>query len=77
MPPPSQLERSGAHVLEFALKLDYFTEANWHRLWERRPLRFTVMATLAEPHATAASVTTDASRRFMPLMRITPFAADR
>jgi cytochrome c oxidase cbb3-type subunit I/II len=45
--PPSELERSGAHVTGFALALAYFEEANWHRLWERRPLRFTVMTTVA------------------------------
>jgi cytochrome c oxidase cbb3-type subunit I/II len=47
LPPPSQLEQSGAPVLELGRSWAYFTEANWHRLWERRPLRFTVWTTVA------------------------------
>ncbi len=33
--------------LELGYKVRYFVEAAWHRFWERRPLRFTLMTTLA------------------------------
>ncbi len=45
--PASQLEQSGAPVLNLAYKLAYFAEAGWHRVWERKPLRFTVWVTVA------------------------------
>ncbi len=44
-PPRSRLE--GAPVLEFAKKLDVWSQMVWHRRWERLPLRFTVMVTIA------------------------------
>src|SRR5690606_13881508 len=28
---------------DFAHRIRYFADAAWHRVWERRPLRFTVM----------------------------------
>jgi cytochrome c oxidase cbb3-type subunit I/II len=40
--PPTSLEKSGAHVVNLAYKLDRFFSTTWHRRWERLPLRFTV-----------------------------------
>ncbi len=42
---PTALEQAGVRV--FGPAIDYFTEANWHRLWERRPFKFTVWVTIA------------------------------
>ncbi len=43
--PESRLK--GAPVLNVAHKLDIFTQAHWHRIWERLPVRFTVWVTIA------------------------------
>jgi cytochrome c oxidase cbb3-type subunit I/II len=40
--PPTSLEKSGAHVVDLAYKLDRFFSTTWHRRWERLPLKFTV-----------------------------------
>ncbi|HSI03002.1 MAG TPA: cytochrome-c oxidase, cbb3-type subunit II, partial [Myxococcota bacterium] len=42
---PTALEKAGVHV--FGRAIDYFTEANWHRLWERKPFKLTVWVTIA------------------------------
>ncbi|GIW99146.1 MAG: bifunctional cbb3-type cytochrome C oxidase subunit I/II [Pirellulaceae bacterium] len=43
--PRSKLE--GAPVLELAKKLDIWARMGWHRRWERLPVRFTVLVTIA------------------------------
>ncbi len=43
--PPSRLQ--GAPVTDFAKKLDVFEQAQWHRVWERLPVKFTVWVTIA------------------------------
>lgn len=45
--PISKLERDKAQVLGVAYKLAYFGEANWHRIWERRPVKLTVFTIVA------------------------------
>jgi len=40
--PETPLQKSGAHVVNFAYKLDRFFSTTWHRRWERLPLKFTV-----------------------------------
>lgn len=42
--PESRLQNG---VLDVAKKLDIWTQAHWHRRWERLPVFFTVMVTLA------------------------------
>ena len=44
--PPTSLEKSGAHVVNLAYKLDRFFSTTWHRRWERLPLRFTIAVVL-------------------------------
>jgi cytochrome c oxidase cbb3-type subunit I/II len=34
-------------MLDFAYRVRYFAAAAWHRMWERRPLRFTIWVTVA------------------------------
>ena len=43
--PKSRLE--GVPVLEAAVTIDRVVKMDWHRRWERLPLRFTVLTTLA------------------------------
>ncbi len=43
--PPSRLE--GASVTQFAHTLDRIAQMNWHRNWERLPLKFTVWTIIA------------------------------
>ncbi len=43
---PAQ-SRLGTAVVDVAHKLDIWSQAVWHRRWERLPIRFTVMVTLA------------------------------
>src|SRR5690606_12923123 len=31
----------------FGYQLRYFSQANWHRAWERKPMTFTIMVTVA------------------------------
>jgi len=38
---------AGAPVLEFAQKVDLFSQMLWHRRWERLPVRFTILVLLA------------------------------
>ncbi|MFQ5653101.1 MAG: cytochrome-c oxidase, cbb3-type subunit I [Planctomycetota bacterium] len=45
--PVSALQTSGAHVAGVAYKLERFLVAAWHRRWERLPVTFTVMVTVA------------------------------
>ena len=46
-PPPSRLKEQGAQVLGLAYSIEAFARASWHRRWERLPVTFTVMTTLA------------------------------
>ncbi len=52
--PKSGLE--GAPVLELSKKLDVFGRMGWHRSWERLPVKFTVLVTLAVIVATLFEV---------------------
>ncbi len=45
--PETPVQMSGTAVADLGKKLDYFTRVSWHRRWERLPLLFTLMATLA------------------------------
>jgi cytochrome c oxidase cbb3-type subunit I/II len=45
--PVGQLKAGGAHVVDFAYKLDRFFSTTWHRRWERLPLKFTVAVLVA------------------------------
>lgn len=47
VPPKSRLEEEGAPVAHIAYKIGYFVEANWHRVWERRPFKFTVWVAIS------------------------------
>lgn len=47
IPMPSPLTGEGLPVSEAAVKLEYFAGARWHRLWEARPVTFTVWVTIA------------------------------
>lgn len=47
IPPKSRLEEDGAPVAHIAYKIGYFAEANWHRVWERRPFKFTVWVAIS------------------------------
>ena len=49
--PESRLE--GKPVLDLAHKLDRFEQAHWHRIWERLPVKFTVMVVVAVVVASA------------------------
>jgi cytochrome c oxidase cbb3-type subunit I/II len=40
--PASALQKSGAHVANLAYKLDRLFSTNWHRKWERLPLKFSI-----------------------------------
>ena len=51
--PPPPKSRIGGGVVEIANKLDVWQQAAWHRVWERLPLKFTVMVTIAVTVATA------------------------
>jgi cytochrome c oxidase cbb3-type subunit I/II len=53
-PLPSKLD--GAPVLGFGVKLDTWLKFAWHRTWERLPVKFTVMVTLAVIVATLFEV---------------------
>ncbi len=46
-PRPSYLRSTGAHVTNFAYKLERFASAGWHGRWERLPLVFTVWVAVA------------------------------
>ncbi len=46
-PHPSYLRSTGAHVTNFAYKLERFAAAGWHGRWERLPLVFTVWVAVA------------------------------
>ncbi len=46
-PEPALTIPRHATQASIAYKLRYFAEANWHRAWERRPLKFTVFVTVA------------------------------
>ncbi len=44
--PEPELAKAGG-MLPSAYKIAYFVEAKWHRIWERKVFKFTVMTTLA------------------------------
>ncbi|MFN3190574.1 MAG: cytochrome-c oxidase, cbb3-type subunit I [Aureliella sp.] len=44
---PTVTELANAPVLEVGKKIDIFSKMNWHRSWERLPVKFTVLTTLA------------------------------
>jgi cytochrome c oxidase cbb3-type subunit I/II len=46
-PPKPQSRLQGMPVSDWAHRIDVWTQAWWHRRWERRPFRFTVWVTLA------------------------------
>jgi cytochrome c oxidase cbb3-type subunit I/II len=46
-PEPGELERSEAHLLPLAIRVDNFMRAAWHRRWEGLPLTFTVWVVVA------------------------------
>jgi cytochrome c oxidase cbb3-type subunit I/II len=45
--PPSRLRGSGAHVSDTGYRLERFFASTWHRAWERRPVKLTVMVVVA------------------------------
>ncbi len=49
-------ELAGAPVLELGKKLDVWAQMGWHRQWERLPVKFTILATLAVVIATLFEV---------------------
>jgi cytochrome c oxidase cbb3-type subunit I/II len=55
-PPPPKSELEGAPVLGFGIALDAWSKFVWHRTWERLPVKFTVMVTLAVVIATLFEV---------------------
>ncbi len=54
--PKAVSELAGAPVLEFGKKLDVWAQMGWHRRWERLPVKFTILATLAVVIATLFEV---------------------
>ncbi|MCP4902265.1 MAG: cytochrome-c oxidase, cbb3-type subunit I [bacterium] len=46
-PAPTPLQASGTHVANIAYTVEKFALTGWHRRWERLPVKFTVMVTLA------------------------------
>jgi len=45
--PASSLRSSGAHVADVAYSLERLVRIDWHRAWERLPVKLTVMVTVA------------------------------
>jgi cytochrome c oxidase cbb3-type subunit I/II len=45
--PRPALELQRAPVLKTAYRIAYFVEAKWHRVWERKALKFTIWVTVA------------------------------
>ncbi len=54
--PPVPQSRIKGGVLDLAHKLDVFEQAQWHRVWERLPVRFTVWTTVAVVVASACEL---------------------
>ncbi len=52
-PPTPESRLKGRPVLDFANKVDVFEQAQWHRVWERLPIKFTVWVTIAVLAASA------------------------
>jgi cytochrome c oxidase cbb3-type subunit I/II len=50
--PAAQSALASAPVLEFGKKLDVWAKMGWHRQWERLPVKFTVLTTIAVVVAT-------------------------
>ncbi len=46
-PPVPESKLKHAPVLETAKKIDIWTQAHWHRVWERLPVRFTIWVTIS------------------------------
>jgi cytochrome c oxidase cbb3-type subunit I/II len=55
-PAPPESDLAGAPVLGWAVAVDRWGKLAWHRTWERLPVRFTVMTTLAVVIATLFEV---------------------
>lgn len=55
-PPPPASDLEGAPVLGWGIALDAWCKLAWHRTWERLPVKFTVMTTLAVVIATLFEV---------------------
>ncbi len=53
---PTTSDLAGAPVLEVGKKIDVLAKMNWHRQWERLPVKFTVLTTLAVVVATLFEV---------------------
>ena len=49
---PGTSDLEGVPVLDLAKKVDVFAKMGWHRRWERLPLRFTILTTIAVVLAT-------------------------
>ena len=45
--PVTPLEASGAHVVNLAYRIERLSLLYWHRAWERLPVKFTIMVTVA------------------------------
>ncbi len=45
--PETELQKSGAHVVNVAYKIDRFFSTSWHRKWERLPVKFTLAVLIA------------------------------
>jgi len=45
--PATTTELADAPVLELGKKMDIFAKMNWHRKWERLPVKFTILTTAA------------------------------
>ncbi|MEZ6137137.1 MAG: cytochrome-c oxidase, cbb3-type subunit I [Pirellulaceae bacterium] len=54
--PPQTSELAGAPVLEVGKKIDVWSRMTWHRQWERLPVKFTLLTTLAVVIATLFEV---------------------
>lgn len=52
-PPVPESRLENYPVLDVAKKLDVFEQGQWHRVWERMPIRFTVWVTIAVVVASA------------------------
>src|SRR5690606_6234169 len=54
--PRGPLAEQGIHLSKTGEALDYFAAARWHRLWEAKPMRFSVWVAVAVVVATLFEV---------------------
>ncbi len=54
--PPAPPSRITGGVIDLAKKIDVWQQGAWHRVWERLPLKFTVMVTIAVVVASAFEI---------------------